>query len=45
MQLNGLAFSRLGTDDIPEQESKSDFLILGSLANTAKKNQICSLIG
>lgn len=45
MQLNGLAFSRLETDDIPEQESKSDFLILGSLSNTAKNTQICSLIG
>lgn len=39
MQLNGLAFSKLGTDDIPEQESKPDFLILGSLSNTAKKNK------
>lgn len=40
MQLNGIAFSRLGTDDIPEQEgNKSDFLILDSLSNTAKKNK------
>lgn len=39
MQLNGLGFSKLGIDDIPEQESKSDFLILDSLSNTAKKNK------
>lgn len=39
MQLNGIGFSKLGIDGIPEQESISDFLTLHSLSNTAKKNK------
>lgn len=38
MQLNGIAVTKLGTDDIPEQERKFDFLILAGLSNTVKKN-------
>lgn len=39
MQLKGIAFSKLRIDVFSEQESKSDFLILDSLSNTAKRNK------